>query len=248
MNIRKPAVAGTFYPEGKEELEQMLKGFFANVPESFEKRIPKALIVPHAGYVYSGQVAAYAYARLRDYKKIVLLGPSHHVYLDDAVTDTNNAWQTPLGITRVLSCDFEGNAEAHSQEHCLEVQIPFLQYALKHCEILPLVGGNIDIVEVSKKIQKILDPDTLLVISSDLSHYHDWRTAVKLDTQTLKAIQSLDAESMTEACGEAPIKVVIDIARTRDWKPEVLEYKNSGDVTGERSHVVGYTSVAFYDR
>jgi AmmeMemoRadiSam system protein B len=247
MNIRKPAAAGTFYPADTKELELMLEEFFAKVPPTRDTRIPKALIAPHAGYMYSGQVAAYGYARVCDYKKVIILGPSHHVHLNDVVGDTHQAWETPFGVVKVINSDFVSNYEAHAQEHCLEVQVPFLQFTLKKFKILPLVAGDIDVVSISIRIQKILNPDTLLVISSDLSHYHDYTMAVKLDTATIKAIESLDAKSLAEACGEFPIRVMINIARARGWKPEVLGYKNSGDMTADTSRVVGYASVAFYD-
>jgi hypothetical protein len=248
INIRQPATAGTFYPADREKLESILARFLGNVPAFTESRPPKALIVPHAGYIYSGQVAAHAYARIRShrYKKVILLGPSHHVYLYDVVSDTHKIWQTPLGEVPVVKNDFETSESAHLEEHCLEIQLPFLQHTLKDFEILPLVVGGSDVYSVSGKIKKILDDNTLLIISSDLSHYHNYSEAEKLDKSTIKAIESLNAEGITEACGETPIRVLIDIARTLFWKPEVLKYNNSGDVTGDRTQVVGYASVAFY--
>jgi len=245
VSVRKPAVAGAFYPDDKLELKEMLDKFFENVPKS-DGRVPKAVIVPHAGYVYSGQVAAYAYKCIRDYKKVILLGPSHHVYLNDVVTDTHKTWETPLGIVKVAENEFDKDEEAHFSEHCLEVQIPFLQFVLKKFEIIPLVVGEVNIKSASERIQKILDEKTLLVISSDLSHYHDYDTAKRLDGGTTNTIKNMDEEGDIDACGEVPIRVMIDIAKIKNWKPEVLECKNSGDATGEKSMVVGYSSIAFY--
>ena len=243
--IRKPAVAGTFYPGDEKELKELLKKFFDNVSISND-RIPKAIIVPHAGYIYSGQVAAFAYKLIRDYEKVILLGPSHTVYLDDVVSDTHRFWETPLGKVEVIKNNFEKNEEAHANEHCLEVQVPFLQFVLKKFEILPLVVGEEDVKTVSEKVQKILDDNTLLVISSDLSHYHSYEMAEVLDDETIESIKNLDENGNVYACGELPIRILIDIARKKKWKPEVLIYRNSGDVTGEKSRVVGYTSIAFY--
>ncbi len=245
LNIRRPAASGTFYPNDKIDLEEVLEKFFKNVTQS-DKRVPKAIIVPHAGYVYSGQVAAYAYKYLKGYKRVILLGPSHHVYLTDVVTDTHKYWETPLGILDVVKCSFEKNEKAHLEEHCLEVQIPFLQFILKKLEIIPLVVGDVDIKSTSERIQKVLDDDTLLVISSDLSHYRDYETAKKLDKATIDTIKNLDETGFIDACGEVPIRVMIDMAKAKNWKPEVLEYKNSGDTTGEKSWVVGYVSIGFY--
>lgn len=246
--IRQPAVAGQFYPASAGELSQTLREFFANVPKNSDERILKAVIVPHAGYIYSGQVAAFAYARVRNFKKVILLGPSHYVYLDGIAADTHAVWQTPLGQVKVLENDFEKSAEAHEQEHCLEVQVPFLQTVLSDFSILPLVAGQIEPAAASARLQPLLDEETLLVISSDLSHYHSYEEAVRLDRQTIKAIESLNPDDMNEACGEMPIRIVLEMAKAQGWKPEVLMYKNSGDVTGDKTKVVGYVSVAFYDK
>jgi hypothetical protein len=245
INVRKPAVAGAFYPADENELNKMLREFFDNAPVS-DKRVPRAIIVPHAGYVYSGQVAALAYKLVKDYEKVVLLGPSHTVYLEDVVSDTHQFWETPLGLVSIVKNDFEKNEGAHANEHCLEVQVPFLQFVLKKFEILPLVVGEVDVKSVSEKVQKVLDDKTLLVVSSDLSHYHSYDMAEILDNETIENIKNLNENESIDACGEFPIRILIDIAKKKNWKPKVLGYKNSGDVTGEKFRVVGYTSIAFY--
>jgi len=248
VTVRQPATAGTFYPSDKKELEDMIAGFFAEVPTFDNPHPPKALIVPHAGYIYSGQVAAYAYARVRGhhYSKIVLLGPSHYVYLRGVVASPHQVWRTPLGDVPTLKNGFEANALAHLNEHCLEVQLPFLQYTLKDFKILPLVIGDSNAYPISNEIRRLLDKDTLLIISSDLSHYHSYPEAEALDKASIKAIKSLDDKSSVEACGKFPIRILVSLAKTLSWKPEVLIYKNSGDVTKDKTRVVGYASLAFY--
>jgi hypothetical protein len=250
MKTRHAAVAGAFYPAGKEELESMLNEFLKNVPDNPGKQ-PKALIVPHAGYIYSGQVAAYAYSLLKKYKKqkIILLGPSHTAYFNDVAADTNDYWETPLGKVKLMQNNFPKLEQAHLNEHCLEVQLPFLQTILKNFEILPLVAGDINPEEISKKIIPLLDDNTILIISSDLSHFQDYNTAVSLDKNTIKTIQDLDynkAETEADACGKIPILTAIDIAKNLNWKCKLLDYKNSGDVIGDKTRVVGYASFVFY--
>lgn len=254
MKIRKPAVAGMFYPEDREELKSMIDGFLRKVPDINIDGNLKALIIPHAGYIYSGQVAAYAYLFLKKYQnkkiKIVLLGPSHNVYFNDVASDVNDYWETPLGKVKVLENNFLKAEAAHFNEHCLEVQLPFLQRILNNFEILPLVAGDINPREISKKIQKIIDDNTLLIISSDLSHFNDYYTAVKIDTNTINAIKNLDYNKMEregDACGKIPILTAIDIANQLKWKCELLDYKNSGDNAGDKSRVVGYASFALYE-
>ncbi len=248
MKTRHAIVAGAFYPASKEEIESMLNKFFRNFPK--QEKQPKALIVPHAGYIYSGQVAAYAYALLSSKtKKIILLGPSHSFYLNGIATDTNDCWETPLGKVKLMKNNFSKIEEAHMNEHCLEVQLPFLQKILSNFEILPLVIGDANPKEISEKIINVLDDDTLLIVSSDLSHYQPYDTAVKIDHNTIKAIQDLDYNKMErqgDACGKISIMTLIDIAKKLNWKPKLLNYKNSGDVIGDKSGVVGYASFAFY--
>jgi len=251
MKTRHAAVAGVFYPGNKKELESMINNFLKNVSDIKIKNEPKALIVPHAGYVYSGQVAAYAYSLLKKYKKqkIILLGPSHTSYFNDVAADINDYWENPLGKVKIMQNNFPKLEEAHLNEHCLEVQIPFLQTILKDFEILPLVAGNINPKEISEKIIPLLDNNTILIISSDLSHFQDYDTAVSIDKNTIQSIQNLDYNKMEkegDACGKIPILTAIDIAQKLKWKCRLLEYKNSGDVIGDKTGVVGYASFAFY--
>lgn len=250
MSTRRAAVAGAFYPGGRD-VGNMVDNFLKSVPEASIEGELKALIVPHAGYVYSGKVAAYAYALLRKYKKsrIILLGPSHHVYFNDVVSDVNEYWETPLGRVKVAESSFPKLGEAHLDEHCLEVQLPFLQRIFGEFEILPLVAGDADPRAIAKKLVKMLDDKTILIASSDMSHYHDYDTAVKLDKAGINTILELDydkARAELDACGKIPIMTVIDLAKRLGWKCKLLDYKNSGDATGDKSSVVGYASLAFY--
>jgi AmmeMemoRadiSam system protein B len=251
MKTRHAAVAGSFYPASKEEIEDMIDKFLKNVPDITLEKEPKALIVPHAGYVYSGQVAAYAYSLLKKSKKqkIILLGPSHNVYFNDVVADVNDYWETPLGKVKLTQNNLPKLKQAHLQEHCLEVQIPFLQTTLEKFEILPLVTGEINPKTISEKIINLLDDNTILIISSDLSHFQPYDVAEKIDHNTIKAVQDLDYDKMEEqgdACGKIPILTAIDIAQKLKWKCKLLNYKNSGDVTHDKSQVVGYASFVLY--
>lgn len=249
MSTRRAAVAGTFYPEG-EALGRMIDGFLKKVPEIAVDGELKALIVPHAGYVYSGQVAAYAYALLKGCRKkrFVILGPSHHVYFNDVAGDVNEFWETPLGKVMVAESSFPKLGEAHAEEHSVEVQLPFLQRVAEDFEILPLVAGDADPERISGKLRGILGDDTMLVISSDLSHYHDYDAAIRLDRKAINAIEKIDyvAFAGEEACGKIPILAVLDIAKRLGWKCKLLNCANSGDATGDRARVVGYASFAFY--
>ena len=253
MTTRKPAVSGMFYPSDKAELDSMIDKFLDNVPEIKLEKELKAIIVPHAGYIYSGQVAAYAYSLLKKYrdriKKVIMLGPSHQVYFSDAASDVNEYWESPLGKVKVMENKLRKLEEPHVKEHCLEVQVPFLQKILKDFEILPMVAGDADPKKISKCIEPLLNEDTVLIISSDLSHYNSYDDAVGIDKNTNIGINNLDYDKIEQegdACGKIPILVLIDIAKKLKWKCKLLDYKNSGDVTNTKDGVVGYSSFVFY--
>ncbi|HJN56473.1 MAG: AmmeMemoRadiSam system protein B [Candidatus Woesearchaeota archaeon] len=253
MTTRKPAVSGMFYPSDKSELDIMIDEFLDSVPKIKIEGKLKAIIVPHAGYIYSGKVAAFAYSLLREYKnkfkKVIILGPSHHVYFDDAASDVNEVWESPLGQVKVMENNLKKLEEPHVKEHSLEVQIPFLQKILKDFEILPMVAGDADPKKISDCIQPLLNDDTLFVVSSDLSHYNSYDDAIEIDENTNVGIENLDYEKVKtegDACGKIPILVLIDIAKRFKWKCRLLEYKNSGDETNTKDGVVGYSSFAFY--
>ena len=248
--IRHPAVAGMFYPDDKEELQDVIDNFLKNAPETNIEGL-QALILPHAGYPYSGQVAASGYTLLKKLKKkkIILLGPSHNTHFSGVLSDDNSYWETPLGKVKIASNEFPKNKQPHLHEHNLEVHIPFLQTILEDFELIPLVAGKADPQELSVQIEELLDDDTFLIISTDLSHYKDYDSAVATDTNTNEAIETLNFEKMAEegdACGKIPVLTAIDLAKRRGWKCKMLEYKNSGDITGTRTRVVGYASFALY--
>ncbi len=253
VSVRKPSVAGMFYPDDKKELQAMIARFLKNVPPMRTPTRLRALIVPHAGYEYSGQVAAYGYSLLKGSKvqKVVLLGPSHYVYMGTLVSDVHNSWETPLGVVNLLPHKFASMKDAHAREHCLEVQIPFLQTVLPRFEVLPLLAGDMDPSEAARQLQTVINEDTLLIISSDLSHYHDYAQASGLDRVTVDAIGALDVDRLAgdgEACGKMPILALLLLAKRLHWTGKLLKYQNSGDVTGEKGHVVGYASFAFIEK
>lgn len=261
-SIRKPAVAGAFYPGDPEELGKMIKDFLAAAKDI---KIPgklKALIVPHAGYIYSGPTAAFGYKLLSNYadqfSKIILIGPSHFAGFFGAAESGASEWQTPLGIVKAGSLKKEVKdigminliPEAHASEHCLEVQLPFLQTVLKDFTIYPLLTGDIRPAALADEIEKALDKETMIIISSDLSHYFPYDKAVKLDSVCNKAIPELDIETMKsrgDACGKTGILVLMHLALKKKWKGKLLDYRNSGDTAGQKDQVVGYGAYAFYE-
>ncbi len=256
--VRSPAVAGMFYPADPRQLAHEVQGFLAEAqPQTL---IPKALIVPHAGYIYSGAVAASAYATLKDIapriRRVVLLGPTHRVAVRGLALPDAQAFDTPLG--RVM-LDTKGisaiahlpqvviSGEVHAQEHSLEVQLPFLQSVLADFTLLPLAVGSATADEVAEVLETVWGgEETLIVISSDLSHYLPYATAQHVDGQTaddiLKLCLSLNHE---QACGATPISGLIIAARKHHLKPHLLDLRNSGDTAGSRDQVVGYAAFAF---
>ncbi len=260
--IREPAVAGIFYPAQKKELEKQVNEFLKAKPTALKGKL-KALIVPHAGYLYSGIVAGKAFQLLKKLNQkteweIFLLGPSHTMAFEGACLSLAEQWQTPLGTVKVskrakeflspLVHDFE---TAHWQEHCLEVQIPFLQQTLSRFSIIPMVAGFVDANVLAIKLEKKLRENTLFIASSDLSHYLSYEKAVEKDQKTIQAILGLDIEKMEkigDACGKTPILTLMHIAKQKNWKPTLLEYQNSGDTAGDKKRVVGYAAIAFTEQ
>ncbi len=258
--VRPPAVAGRFYPSDPVILRKLISVLLTSVPPATGPA-PKAIIAPHAGYLYSGPIAATAYAQLipaRDQiKRIVLLGPSHFVALHGLATPSAAAFATPLGIvpvdvaavraTRLLPQVRELDA-AHAQEHALEVQLPFLQCVLGDFTLVPLTVGDATPEEVGQVLDALWGgPETLLVISSDLSHYHDSATAQRLDRATAKAIEALKPGHIGEegACGRMPIRGLLHAARRHGLHARTVDLRNSGDTAGPRDKVVGYGAFVF---
>lgn len=260
QTIRPPAVAGMFYPADAQELHRELQQLLGAATSGTQP--PKALIVPHAGYVYSGPVAASAYAQLiplRDrIRRVVLLGPAHRVAFRGLAASSASGFRTPLGDvpldTAALAPLLELPQirvldEAHAQEHSLEVQLPFLQETLGDFRLLPLVVGDATYAEVAEVLEMVWGGDeTLILISSDLSHYHDYATAQRLDRATSDAIATLHPERINfdHACGRTPVGGLLLAARRHGLHADVLDLRNSGDTAGPRDRVVGYGAYALH--
>lgn len=261
--IRPPAVAGLFYPADPRELRQEVSDFLAQAQRPAEDAPPpKAIIAPHAGYVYSGPVAASAYARLiparGQIKRVVLFGPSHRVALLGLATCSASHFRTPLGDIPIDTAAVESIAalpqvkrmdEAHSLEHSLEVHLPFLQMVLGDFSLVPMVAGDASPEQVAEVLERLWGgPETLIVISSDLSHYHDYETARRMDRVTSQAIETLQLEDVDSqhACGKVPVNGLLYYARTHGLHAETIDLRNSGDTAGPRDQVVGYGAYIFH--
>jgi len=271
QEVRTPAVSGMFYPDSPEELRTMVDDLLS---EADEKRIEGeliALVAPHAGYMYSGPVAAYAYKVLEGLKfdTVILVGPSHFALFDGISVYKQGYYQTPLGSIGINSTLAERLIEsdakisfrpsAHIREHSLEVQLPFLQRTLEDFQIVPVLMGDQseELCEILSKalVETIGDERVLLIASTDLSHYHSYEEAEELDKIALDSIEKLDPEALNddikatrcELCGAGPVIAVISAAKELGAdRAEILRYANSGDVTGEKGLVVGYGAVAIY--
>jgi AmmeMemoRadiSam system protein B len=258
-SVRPAAVAGSFYPRDPDELGATVAALLAgrNAPA----RTPKALIVPHAGYVYSGGVAAQAYASLGSaagaLRRVLLLGPSHREWFRGLAVPIVQAFATPLGTVRVdtaavsrlcaLPAVVRSDA-AHALEHSLEVQLPFLQHLAPAAEIVPVVAGDASPAELAAVIEELWDgAETLIVVSSDLSHYHSYRTARVLDGATAQAIVGGCTDlSGEQACGCVLVNGLTLAVRAHGLRAAVLELRNSGDTAGDKRQVVGYGAFGFF--
>ncbi len=261
QTVRTPAVAGLFYPANVTELHAQVRQFLDQVEPPTESP-PKAIIVPHASYIYSGPIAASAYARLRAVRdvitRVVLLGPSHRVGFRGIAVSGMTAFATPLGqipvdqeaVEQVRCLPEVGFLEqAHAQEHSLEVHLPFLQEVLGAFKLAPLVVGDARPAEVGAVLEALWGgPETLIVISSDLSHYQDYQTARRLDSATSQAIEALRYEDIgyDQACGRNPVNGLLWVARRKGLRGETIDLRNSGDTAGSRDQVVGYGAYVFH--
>jgi AmmeMemoRadiSam system protein B len=258
--IREPAVAGMFYPDDPLVLQKQVESFLQEKEPGDEH--PKALIVPHAGYVYSGPIAASAYRLLRgmrgQIKRVVLLGPAHRVAFHGLAATSAEFFSTPLGLVKIDQAAMETVLElpqvriideAHREEHSLEVQLPFLQSVLgQDFSLIPLVVGETDSNSVAEVIETLWgDRETLILISSDLSHYLDYETARRLDSATSEAIEQLNPQAINyeQACGRNPVNGLLVAARHHKLRAKTLDLRNSGDTAGSHDRVVGYGAYAF---
>jgi len=259
-SIRKPAVAGLFYPADPAQLSTEIDQLLANARQ--HALYPKALIVPHAGYIYSGAIAATGYAALsakRDViKRVILLGPTHRVAVRGLALPGADYFDSPLGPVKVDADAAQTivdlpqvitSPQAHALEHSLEVHLPFLQRKLTDFTVLPLAVGMASAEEVAEVLECVWGGDeTLIVISSDLSHYLPYVTAQQVDSATVQSILNLKQPiAHDHACGGTPISGLIVAARRHHLKPYLLDLRNSGDTAGSRDQVVGYAAIAFCD-
>jgi AmmeMemoRadiSam system protein B len=266
LPIRPPAVAGQFYPYDADVLRRMIGEYVdeATLPEDLGT--VRAVIAPHAGYVYSGLTAGYAFKALgtqapaavpQEGWSVFLLGPAHRVPFRGVALGGYSAFRTPLGdapvaVDRVAelvarSPLYTRAPEAHAPEHCLEVEVPFLQMTLSDFQLVPMLFGDVDAREVAAELADHLDEHDLIVVSNDLSHFYRYDEAQKLDHALLEALMAGDDIGVQrgEACGRAPVVTLMGIARRKGWKPHLLDYRTSGDTAGDKRQVVGYASVAY---
>ncbi len=262
-SIRPAAVAGVFYPAAARELAQQVAHMLASAHrEPVAQRAPKAIIAPHAGYIYSGPVAASVYALLEParalIRRVVLLGPTHRVAVRGLALPEADGFATPLGTIELDRAaivalrqlpQVTASGRAHAGEHSLEVHLPFLQTVLERFTLVPLAVGNAAPEEVAQVLDVLWGgPETLIVVSSDLSHYLAYRQAQAIDRTTADAILGLSSGITHEqACGATPVSGLALAARQRNLRPQLVDLRNSGDTAGDRTRVVGYGAFAFFE-
>lgn len=272
-HIREPAVSGSFYPSDEVTLRKDLEGYLSKASSPGIDGDVVGLVSPHAGYMYSAEVAAAGYKAIQNkpFHTVIIVAPSHRVYFEGASLMATGAYRTPLGLVKIeedLSAEilnedavFISDMGPHIREHALEVQLPFLQVALSDFLLVPIIMGS-QSVDVEKRVSRAIfrvlrerGPGVLVVASTDLSHYHSYGDAVALDRIVLKHLTRFDVDGLEsdfavenfEACGGGPLLSVMRLSRDLGAnKGKVLKYMNSGDVTGDKSTVVGYVSSVFY--
>jgi MEMO1 family protein len=261
--IRPAAVAGSFYPAAAAELQHQIGALLGSAGTAAIASVPKALIAPHAGYIYSGPIAATGYARLTPAReriaRVVLLGPSHFVGFRGLAASSAESWQTPLGrvpidrpvVDRLIEARLIGVLDAaHAREHSIEVQIPFLQKVLGEFSLVPIVAGEASPEAVTALLDAVWGGcETLIVISTDLSHYLDYRSCQETDRRTADAIERFDTSALgpDSACGRVPMRGLLVAAQRRGMSIARLDLRNSGDTAGPRDRVVGYGSWALFE-
>jgi AmmeMemoRadiSam system protein B len=260
MITRPAAVAGSFYPDNPDVLARSVDTMLSEVRNTQADKSPKALIAPHAGYIYSGPTAACAYALLNTEKitRVVLMGPTHRVLLAGLALPEADAFETPLGSIELDHDSMEKvqgltqvsvEASSHTFEHSLEVHLPFLQRKLNRFTLIPFAVGQARPEIVAEVLDQLWGgEETLIVISSDLSHYHPYEMAKKIDAETAEAIIRMEPTiSHEQACGATPINGLLACAEKHPLRPELIDLRNSGDTAGPRNQVVGYGAFAFYE-
>jgi AmmeMemoRadiSam system protein B len=261
-SVRPSAIAGTFYPFPRQVLESELDAMLAAAKPATDMVAPKAIIVPHAGYIYSGPTAAAAYARLaavrETIRRVVLLGPVHRVPVRGLALPCTDAFETPLGMVELDQAAIASiagmsqvvvSSAAHAMEHSLEVQLPFLQTVLDDFTLVPLAVGDATADEVAEVLERLWGgAETLIVISSDLSHFLPYRVAQTVDQESVQNILDMRGDlSHEQACGGTPINGFLLAAKRHKLQASLLDLRNSGDTAGDKSRVVGYASFAFIE-
>jgi AmmeMemoRadiSam system protein B len=258
-HVRHPVVAGSFYPSDADELRQLVQFCLAGARRSVLHHLTKAFILPHAGLIYSGSIAGSGYLQLENdrdiVQRVILLGPSHHIAFRGLAVSTGSVFATPLGEIPTDETAIESILDhpgvqmmeaAHAREHSLEVHLPFLQMVLGHFQLVPLVVGNARETDVAAVLERLWGgPETRIIISSDLSHYHDYAVAHRLDMETASRIEKLQSVDPDQACGAVPLNGLLHAARHHRLTSHTLDLRNSGDTAGSRSHAVGYGAFAF---
>ena len=255
-NIRKAAFAGSWYPDDPVELSEQVTSFLDNV-DYLDLNV-KAVIVPHAGYMFSGQTAAYSFKQInKSTRKVIILGTAHRYPLKGACAIDYDFYDSPLGKVKVsgdvLKLLEEENVysipEADTEEHSIEIEIPFLQKVLSDFEIIPVIVGQVDHFKFSELLEKYLSDDSVVVASVDLSHFHKYNDAVYIDSHSIECIKELNSTGIRKAEIDSPYAVaaLLELAKRKNWKSRLLDYKNSGDIISDRSSVVGYSSIVFYE-
>ncbi|KKP35403.1 MAG: hypothetical protein UR26_C0005G0017 [candidate division TM6 bacterium GW2011_GWF2_32_72] len=259
-SIRTPYVAGTWYAATQQALNKTLDNFFEQAKTKKVENKIKAIIVPHAGYTFSGQVAADAFNQIeKDYETVFILGPAHKYPLIGICPIDFEYWQTPLGQVKISQTvkdilkepGIKFVPQADKGEHSLELEIPFLQKQIQDLNIVPILVGKCPPGDVKNILNKYLQKNDLIIVSADLSHYHPYAQAVELDNQTIQTILNLDSQKILSQEVDAPwaIAALLEIAKEKDWKPQLITYKNSGDVSGNKTNgVVGYCSIIFVEK
>jgi MEMO1 family protein len=272
-SVRAPAVAGAFYPSDPAQLSQVLDALLAGAKAHTVEGELRAILCPHAGYVYSGPIAAEAYRLLpgHSYETVVVLAPSHYALFRGASVIAEDSYRTPLGDVPVSpkarqwakaapfvlepKCPVQSpqtrqvaEATPETFEHSGEVQVPFLQKTLQNFSLISIVTGEVDPEKLARALADRLDDRTLLVVSTDLSHYHPYEDARQLDTSCVNGILALDpaAVKTESACGRTGVLTLLELAKLKGWKAKLVDYRNSGDTAGNKDGVVGYAAIAFY--
>ncbi len=260
-SVRRPAVAGQFYPAQRERLERQVRGYVSGASLPAELGTVRAVIAPHAGYIYSGRTAGYAFKALEQVSDkewtVFLMGPAHRVPVNGVALGDYSAFRTPLGEVPIAVDRVDDMLKrpslytrapgAHAPEHSLEVAVPFLQVALSGFRLVPMLFGQVEPQEVGDDLADRIGESDLIVVSTDLSHFYPDDKARELDREFLETLLEGKERNATEgeACGRAPVGALMRVAERKGWTPHLLDYRTSADTAGEKSRVVGYAALAY---